>query len=176
MLPKLLTTFQNVTQCMMRSDTYAIAAKIKLYLIQWHINGEHHTSFPQKGAPHRIQPGLDILRKYFLEIWAVLGTCLIYFLNIFAISGENSYFKMIKHAYNGLINCFSQDIIGNLVKFNLSIVAKRVSFSVTSLLEKDKKQSLLGKCEHIFFCCCNFIVVCTVIFQPFEKYVVGCLS
>ena len=93
---------------------------------------------------------------------------------------------MIKSACNCLINCNLQDIIRILVIFDISIFAKRCSFSVPSWLETEKQLSWLGKkgtpfakfqCSKTIICC--FFVLLKLfksILQLFEKYVVECPS
>ena len=52
--------------------------------------------------------------------------------------------KMIKLACNCLINCYLQDMVRNLVIFDISIFAKGVHFG-PSWLEKEKQLNWLGK-------------------------------
>ena len=83
---------------------------------------------PQKSVPHHF--GLDILRKFF-RAWRFeqFEEHIFYNSLISIICSEKLYFEMDKLACICLINCYLQDMIRNLVKFNISIFAKGVPFS-----------------------------------------------
>ena len=72
--------------------------------------------------------------------------------------------KLIKHACNGLINCYLQDMICYLVKFNISIFAKGVPFQLQAGLTRRNSPAGLEKVNNL---CAKCFCIKTIMLMAF---------